>query len=335
MEVAQRAGVSRSAVSRTFTDGASVSASMRARVLKAAAELGYHRNALAMGMFHRKSGILGVITGRLDNPFIADGLDCLTLELHGRGERTLIFSGDDERDLELAVPILAEYRVDGCFVLSNQLAPDVARHYLRMGVPLAAVFNSRLPGLEDLSNAGPYGAVSVDNVKAGAAVAEYLWKNGRRRMAFVAGLEDAATSIEREEGFSSWLARKGLGLADRSVGDFTYAGGAAAASELLGRRRQPLDAIFAANDLMALGIIDVARNVWGIKVPRELAVVGFDDIDATAYLSYDLTTVRQPVAEMITAAVDLMTRLTSEPSDEFVDIRQIGKIVVRGSVRER
>jgi DNA-binding LacI/PurR family transcriptional regulator len=331
LDVAKLAGVSRSAVSRTFTEGASVSPATRALVLQAAAQLGYHRNALAMGMFHRRSGIFGVITGRLDNPFIATGLDALNRRLHEKGLRTLIYSGDDERDLELAGPALAEYRIDGCFVLSNQLPPDVARRYLRLGVPLVVVFNSQLPGLNEQPSSGPYGAVSVDNVKAGAIVADHLWQKGRRRLAFVAGLEDAATSIERERGFTASLASKGASRVARASGGFSYAGGIAAANELLGERRLSLDAIFAANDLMALGVIDVARGRWGIRVPEELAVIGFDDIEATSYLSYSLSTVRQPTSEMISSAVDLMMRLTSEPAGTFVDLRLDGNLIIRES----
>jgi DNA-binding LacI/PurR family transcriptional regulator len=330
LDVARLAGVSRSAVSRTLTEGASVSEETRDKVLQAAKKLGYHRNALVRGMIKQRSGIIGVVTGRLDNPFIAVALELLSHRLQQEGIKTLIYSGDAEEDLQVALPSMIEYRVDGCFFLSNDLAPQAAAKYTRLNIPLLVVFNSDMPGISDHGDEIPVGAVSIDNVGASLQVADLLLDGGRKRLAYLAGLPAATSNRERQRGFEEGLKNRGGALFASEVGNFNYEDGCVAARKLLSMVVAP-DAIYCANDLMALAVMDVARSEFDLQIPRDLAVVGFDDIGVASYPAYGLTTVRQPISEMINVAASLMVNLIEEPNRRPVEIRMPSELIRRTS----
>lgn len=330
LDVARLAGVSRSAVSRTLTEGASVSEETRSKVLQAAEQLGYHRNALVRSMVKQRSGIIGIVTGRLDNPFISIALELLSHRLQKVGFKTLIYSGDAEEDLQVALPSMIEYRVDGCIFLSNDLAPTAAAKYTKLNIPLLVVFNSDMRGISDHSDEVPVGAVTVDNVEASQQVAELLLDNGRKRLAYLAGLPTATSNRERRRGFEEGMKKRGGELYACETGNFNYEDAVVAARKLLSMPVAP-DAVYCANDLMALAMIDVARHEFGLEVPRDIAVVGFDDISVAGYPSYGLTTVRQPVEKMIDAAASCLVKMIDEPSWRPVDIRLKTELVRRTS----
>jgi DNA-binding LacI/PurR family transcriptional regulator len=332
LDVAQLAGVSRSAVSRTLTEGASVSPETRSKVLRAAEQLGYHRNALVRGMVRQRSGIIGVVTGRLDNPFIAVALELLANRLQQQGLKTLIYSGDAEADIKLALPSMVEYRVDGCFFLSNDLSPKAASLYTRLDIPLLVVFNSDMEGISDHGDEVPVGAVTVDNVEVSRQVADLLLDAGCRRFAYLAGLPAATTSRERQRGFAAGLQARGAEISDAQVGNFNYDDGLVGARALLSGAKPP-DAIFCGNDLMAMAAMDVARAEFGLEIPKDVSIVGFDDIGAASTYAYDLTTVRQPLADMIEVACDLMLTFIDDRSKRLREIRMKSEIVRRGSTR--
>lgn len=328
MDVARLAGVSRSAVSRTLTEGASVSEETRRKVLRAAKELGYHRNALVRGMVTRRSGLVGVVIGDMRNPFMALAMEPLFLKLQRDGLKPLIHLGDAEADLRVAMPGMAEYRVDGVLFLSTNLAPEEAMGYTRLDIPLVVIFNSYLHGISDHGNQVPVGAVSVDNFEAGQRVADLLVEGGRRRIALIEGQPDAHASKERRRGFISRLTDRGLKLAGLGIGNYRYEDARAAARRLLSGEPRP-DAVFCLNDAMAMAAVDEARGSFGLRVPEDLAVVGFDDIPTAAYEGYALTTVRQPIVDMVDVAVDMMTRLIDEPTRRPLEIRMGSELVRR------
>lgn len=330
MDVARVAGVSRSAVSRTLTEGASVSAETRRKVLSASKQLGYHRNALVRGMVNQRSGIIGIVTGRLDNPFIAIGLELLSRRLQQEGLKTLIYSGDAESDLQVALPSMIEYRVDGCFFLSNDLSPTAAAKYTTLDIPLVVVFNSDMEGISDHGDEIPVGSITVDNVEVSRRVADLLLDGGAKTFAYLAGLPNATTNRERQYGYETRLNERGASLSAVATGNFNYEDGAVATRALLSSPNPP-DAIYCGNDAMALAAIDVARAEFNLDVPKQLAVVGFDDIGAAAYPAYGLTTVRQPIAEMIDAAGDLMLQLIEEPTNRPFEVRLKSELVQRAS----
>ena len=330
LDVARLAGVSRSAVSRTLTEGASVSPETRAKVLEAAQALGYHRNALVRGMITRRSGIIGVVTGGLDNPFLAMALETLSRRLQRDGRKAFIYSGDAESDLQRALPSMIEYRVDGCMFLTNDLSPHATARYRQHGVPMVVLFSAGTERMGPVSGPAPVGAVTADNFEVSRRLAHHMADRGAKRFAYVAGHPDSSSSRAREAGFRRGLAERGQVLGGVVAGDFVYGGGLEAARALLGGETRP-DAIFCGNDLMAMAVLDVARGELGLSVPAELMVAGFDDIPLAAGAAYDLTSVRQPVAAMIDAAADMLGGFIDDPSSASREVTIGAELVLRGS----
>lgn len=321
-QVAHDADVSQSAVSRAFAGGAGVSAATRDRIFAAAERLGYHPNALARGLSTQRSGIVGVVISQMSNPFLSGALEGLSQKLRAAGLRPFLITVDNEREFGAAMPALEEYRVDGCFVISPHLSRGTA---LKYGSSDATVllFNRALPGL----NAS---TVHVDNVAGGRVVADLLADEGHRRIGYLHGARGSATDADRFTGFSGRLAERGLGPPDVGWGDNHYAAGAQACIGLM-KGKTPPSALFCANDIMAMGAMDAARNELGLRVPDDLAIVGFDDATTAAWSSYNLTTVRQPVDQMIEAGIELMLAQVSEPGRKPTRRMFEGTLVIRGS----
>ena len=324
VDVARLAGVSQSTVSRAFTPGASIAADRRARVAAAAEALGYSPNAFARGMIARKSRIVGVVMGDVTNPLYAAVLASFAGRLRQAGLRVLFASPEGAEDADEAVREILEYSPDG-MVLSQVMPSDAAiRRCIAAGTRV--VLLNRHAGRADASS------VRCDDAGGGRMAADLILDAGHRNPALIGGIASTWSSAARGEGFLERLRERGCAPPPVEVGGYTYQGGHDAALLLL-RRRSPPDAIFCANDMMALGAMDAARRVLGLEVPRDVSVVGFDGIPAAAWASYDLTTLHQPVEEIVnrtmTTLLALMEDRAAPDTEHFVPVR----MVLRGSAR--
>lgn len=305
-DVSRTAGVSESAVSRTYTPGAYVSAKTRERVLKAAEELGYRPNIIARSLRAQHTNLIGVLITDFGNPWPQMALKRLVASLQKRGLQALLFDVDGEDSLAGLVPLVLQYQVDGLIVGPADIAPAVVETCKAAGTPIVA-FGRHGESLLGISS------VSSDDEVAGAGVAELLHARGYRQLAYVDGDPSSPlTWTSRCQGFAQRAEVLGLGpVTQISMGESSYKAGLQAASILLGAGRRP-DAVFCQNDLLAMGFLDSACLEFGLAIPEDLAVVGFDDIPAAGQLPYQLTTVRQPIAKMMDTAVDLLVRHLSE-----------------------
>ena len=324
-EVAERAGVSQSAVSRVFTPGASASKKTAAKVRRAASELGYRPNVLARAMVSGKSRIIGLVVAYLENQFYPEALEKLSSALQERGYHVLIFMAQKTAgNIDTVVEEILDYQVDGIIAASVALSSELSERCRAAGVPMV-LFN-RTQDDPTMS------AVSSDNRAGGQKVAAFLLAGGHRRIGFIAGWEGASTQRDREEGFLAELARAGLALHARDVGNFTMEGAAAATRRMFAEN--PPDAVFVANDHMALAVMDTLRFELGLSVPGDVSVVGYDDVPAASWPAYDLTTVRQPanrmVAETVSILLDQIENNTNAPRRIAID----GPLVLRGSARK-
>lgn len=326
-DVALRAGVSRSAVSRCFTPGASVADETRQRVLEAAKALGYRPNAIARSLNKGASRIIAVVLGYMDNPFYPALLDRLATRLQACGYRLLLLTAPaDGTGEELYSEVLA-YQVDGIILASLLLSSALAEQCRAAGVPVVLV-NRRVAD----ANAS---SVTADNRTGARVIADFLLAGGHSRFAYLAGLHSSSTNRDREQAFRKRLAEAGHNEILREEGHYTQHGAREAARRLLSRQKPP-DAIFCANDHMAFAAMDVARFERGLDVPRDVSIVGFDDVVAAAWPAYALTTFEQPVDAMAEATINLMlARLSSnaEAADFGQHIRIPGDLVVRSSAR--
>ncbi len=300
-EVARLAKVSQSAVSRSFTPGASVSEDTRAKVMAAAKVLGYRPNAMARSLITRRSRIIALVMSYLENQFYPLVIEKLSQKLQKQGYHVLMFISDlDEADDVLAE--ILQYQVDGIVMASTTLSPALAKNCRDTGVPIV-LFN-RVP---DVSAQARYSTSSVtsDNYRGGRMVAELLLSRGHQRIAFLAGLENSSTNVERERGFNDALQEAGASVFRRAIGYYSFERAKQASRELFAGAEPP-DAVFVANDHMAIAAMDVLRCELGLRIPDDVSVVGFDDVPQAAWGAYQLTTVVQSVEDMVVATIELL-----------------------------
>ncbi|MFK7871366.1 MAG: LacI family DNA-binding transcriptional regulator [Roseobacter sp.] len=325
VDVAEKAGVSRSAVSRVFTPGASVSKRTAEKVRQAAEALGYRPNVLARSLITGRSRIVGLVVAYLENQFYPEAIERLSKALQAKGYHVLVFmASNDQQATQKVIDELLDYQVDAIIAASVGLSNDLTERCEGLGIPIV-LFNRHQ--YDDRLT-----SVTSDNVAGGQKLAEFLVAGGHDRIAHIAGWEGASTQIDREAGFRQGLAAAGVPLAARGVGNFNFETAKQAARDMFARPDRP-DAVFVANDHMAFAVMDVLRFELGLTVPGDVSVVGYDDVALSGWPSYDLTTVRQPANRMVAQTVEaLMARL----DDRETAPRRIildGPLILRGSAR--
>lgn len=325
LEVAERAGVSRSAVSRVFS-GASASKTTINKVRKAADELGYRPNSLARAMITGKSRIIGLVVAYLDNQFYPIALERLSNALQAEGYHILVFmAANSEETVGKVVEELIDYQVDGIITASVAMSSDLTQRCAVAGIPVA-MFNRRQDG-------SGHSSITSANVEGGRKVAEFLVAGGHKRIAHVAGWQGSSTGRDRLQGLTEGLA--GHGQTPLAVIDGMFDRDAAAqATRDLMARTDPPDAIFVGNDHMAFAVMDILRHELGLRVPQDVSVVGYDDVPLAAWASYDLTTVRQPVNRMVEATVETILGKIADPERPAQKIEIDGPLIARGSARK-
>ncbi|MEM6618330.1 MAG: LacI family DNA-binding transcriptional regulator, partial [Pseudomonadota bacterium] len=298
IDVARRAGVSQSAVSRVFTPGASASAKTAAKVRRAAEELGYRPNVLARSLITGRSRIIGLVVAYLDNQFYPVALQQLSRALQAEGYHVMVFlASNAEEDTDAVVAQMLDYQVDGIVAASVALGSHLAERARAAGIPLV-MFN-RSGGGAGVST------VTSDNRAGGVAVADFLMAHAPDRIGYIAGWDGASTQRDREAGFRAGLAQAGRTIDARGAGDFDLASATAAARQMFDTDAPP-DALFVANDHMAFAVMDELRAHMAIRIPDDVIVVGYDDVPAAAWGAYDLTTVRQRAERMVDETVTLL-----------------------------
>jgi DNA-binding LacI/PurR family transcriptional regulator len=327
LDVARLAEVSQSAVSRSFTPGASVAPATRARVLEAARKLGYRPNAIASTLSTRRSRMIAVVLSNLQNQFYPLVVETLSQRLQKDGYHVLLFVTETE-DADTLLMELLRYQVDGIVMASTNLSSGLAQQIADARIPVV-MFNRS-------SSKGQISTVSSDNLGGGRAVAHFLAEGGHRRVAYLAGMEDSSTNQDRERGLREGLAERGLRIWARAVGDYQFERAAQATLELFAhfknKGEQP-DAVFVASDHMAFAVIDTLRMALGLRVPEDVSVVGFDNVPQADWGAYQLTTVEQSTVPMVEATVLLLLR---QLEDQVVTREQVVvpvRLVLRGSAR--
>ncbi|HYQ51300.1 MAG TPA: LacI family DNA-binding transcriptional regulator [Pseudomonas sp.] len=297
-DLAQRLGVATSTVTRAFDAQSRISAKLRVRILAMADELGYRPNAIARSLNQRRTGIVALVIGDMANPFYPALLEAFSLQLRQTGRQLLLFVVPPGGDADELMPQLLQYQVDAIVVTAARLSSHMADLCARQGV--AVVFMNRR--VDDPT----VWSVCCDNERMAAEVADYLVRQQCQACAFVCGDSSTSTTADRLRGFERGLQAHGQSLVACVEGGYSYEGGREAAARLFGAGQPAIDAVFCANDVMALGVLSHLRMNTRLRVPEDVAVVGFDDIRAAAWPENHLTTVHQPVSEMIDCAIHLL-----------------------------
>ncbi|MDR3374962.1 MAG: LacI family DNA-binding transcriptional regulator [Ancalomicrobiaceae bacterium] len=318
-DVARRAGVSRVAVSRAFTPGASIAEATRGKVLTAAATLGYRPNALARQLNRRASEIVAFVGGSNHNIYYAELIDRLLPALQQDGLKTLYVHVGDRAALADALEEVAEYPVACTVVATGSLERFDLDDRQRYG-PI--VVSGPAEGFDDVDSVGTDSRIGI------RLAVDHLVARGRRSIGCLAGPADNPSGAQRAAAFVATLAGHGLAPAFVRHCGYTVAGAAEATRQLLADDLLP-GAIVCGNDMIALGVIDVLRGEAGLAVPAQVAVVGFDDISLAGWSTIGLTTLSNPIDQRIAHLRDLVRRRIAEPEAPIRRILIEPRLIVR------
>lgn len=323
-DVAARAGVSTATVSRVLNQHPRVAAQTRRRVRQAMEALGYEPNNLARNLRARSLRVFGLIVPDILASFwtaIARGVEDVA---YANGFSVMLSNSDDDPAKEgQYLRTLRSERVAGVILGPTEKGAQEVRTVLRSGIPLVTI-DRRVPDLE-------LDAVTTDSAVGVAAAVEHLHQHGHREIAFVGGPTDVSTGLRREEAFFAAQAR--LGLVTRrewiARSDFRVEGGHAATLAILAGPEPPR-ALFVANETMTLGALQAIREL-GLRMPHEIAVIGFDDTPWAPLLDPPLTAVAQPAYDLGRLAADALLRRLEDPSRPTSTVLLAPKLVLRGS----
>lgn len=325
VDVAKLAKVSPSAVSRTFTAGASVSKKTRLRVLKAAEELGFRPNILARSLMTGRSALIGLVSNAFSNPYVMNIIDIFTTELQYRNLRPLVFNLTGKHDWVETVTLMSQYQIDGMVIASSTLEPEFIAQVGQSNIPAVIAFGRSL-GEDGIDS------VFVDNVEGGRIAAREFKRRSYGTLGFIGAPEFVTTSQDRLLGFRDQLAAEGLAPPRvLHAEEYSHAAGFAAAIELL-TKYPDIDGLFCADDLIGIGALDALRIRLHRKVP-ETGVVGFNDIQMAGWPSYGLSTLRTHTDQIVVSAIDMLqARIENGPKPK--EKRMIScEMVARGSLR--
>ncbi len=321
-EVAAAAGVSQATVSRTLAGVSGVSEKTRARVIAASESLGYELNHAARAMRTQRSGTIGVVVDRVTNPFYPEVIESLSRTLGSYDLRMILWDsqGAGERG---AIQAIGQKMVDGLIFTTATESSHPLALALSAGAPMVLV-NRIVEGV--LCD-----QVDTDNAAISGRIAAYFAKAGHLRAGLIGGSEDASTGRDRGQGFLAGAEKNGLIVPEEMVigGGFSHQGGYEALHRMFEQANTPT-AIFCSNDVSAFGALDAARSLK-IRVPEDLWIVGYDDIDMASWASFDLTTARQPIDAMVKVAVQLLLERIDNPKKQATHQRFSSEVMVRGS----
>ncbi|CAH0536115.1 LacI family DNA-binding transcriptional regulator [Vibrio marisflavi] len=326
-DVAAYVGVSRSAVSRAFTKGASIHAAKRDRILKAAKELGYHPNIFARTLStpgqNKRSNLVAVLVAEVSNCYESYLFEKLSTELQKHGKQPILMNIKHPEEMDEAILRLSGYQVDGVIAIAGSLPEESFVKCLELSLPMVTL------GRADDSGHVPF--VKTDNFESGRLVAKYFASEGVQKVGYVSGLEDGMASRERHEGLKSVFQELGL---EQPVlipaGSYSYGAGYEAAKQNL-QQIQKLDGLFCACDALALGVSDCCKIEANMQIPNDLRLVGCDDIPQAAWEGYKLTTVAQPVDSIVMQVISLLDKLWSDEEDIPSIVKLAPNLVIRNT----
>ena len=325
-DVAAHAGVSHQTVSRVINGNPNVAEATRERVMATIGELGYVPSPMARGLISNRTHSIGVVADDISDQFFARMVAGAERAARARGFYLMIGSVEPEDDELGYLRLMLERRVEGLLLARPSVATDLSdvTAVTRAGVPIVSVGSVRVPGT----------IVDVDNRRGGYDATRHLLEHAHRRIATIVGPADWPSSEARFEGYREALAEAGISVDDTFVeraDDWGLESGRAAAARLC-TRGADFTALFAHSDLIALGAIRELR-LRGRTVPRDVSVVGYDDLPVAAFVDPPLTTVHQPMEEVGALAASLLLDQLREPAAERDTTSLLpAELVIRQSV---
>jgi len=319
--VAREAGVSQSAVSRVFRPGLSVSQKTRDKVMATANEMGYRPNAIARMLITKQSGMVAVIVSSRANVNYPEVLSQVSKQLAARNKRVLLFTLDDVEGLDELFEQILTFQVDGVIALAAHFESHRLAQFEKHEIPVV-LYNRNVP--DAMAN-----TVCCNHEQGIKQLITELEKNNPKKYLLLSGPEDSDVANERREIAIKLLEQFGVKDVSILYGDYSYQSGRDCLAKWLQHNPAP-DAIICSNDTMAIGVIDEARENHDIHIPNDISVVGFDGITSSAWQSYQITTIKQPVEKLVKAAVEMLLEHIENP-DSPPEARVLTGALIKGN----
>jgi LacI family repressor for deo operon, udp, cdd, tsx, nupC, and nupG len=298
LDVAKKAGVSRSTVSRVLTDSNRVDPETKQKVLAAIKELNYQPSQVARNLRKKETNLIAVIIPCISNPFFGSLVQGMEEVAVNKGYHVILCNTGEDATREVEyLRMLERKQVDGVILTALRNPLEEVKDYQSYGpIVLASEY------VEDDS----IPAVIIDNIKAAAQVTEHLIMKGHRRIGFINGPEHIILCRDRQKGYIQTLEKYEISVSHDLItsGDFTIKSGFEGTKQLLQLKERPT-AIFAANDEMAVGVIEAVQQ-HGLRIPNEVAVVGFDNVQISKVVQPNLTTIDQPIFQIGVKSMELL-----------------------------
>jgi DNA-binding LacI/PurR family transcriptional regulator len=297
---------------------------MRKRVEKAAADLGYSPNFLARSLTTRRTKLIGLVSNNFHNPIFLQVFDLFTRGLQDRGLRPLLVNLSDETDPAQSVQMLRQYSVDGVIVASSTLQPEFALGFRDAGVPVVHAFGRH-------SSAPQVHVVGIDNAESGRIAARELIEHGYKNVGFMGGPELATSTQDRHRGFAEEIARHDDVTMTASYADaYSFDAGRREMLRLLDG--SPAEAYFGGDDILSVGALSAMKD-RGLDVPNDIGIIGLNDMEMARWESINLTTIHQPIQQIVNSSVELMVAMLDEP-DRYPEARLFPcRVMRRGTLR--
>lgn len=324
--MAREAGVSQSAVSRVFRPGFSVSKKTREKVVETANKMGYRPNAIARMLITQQSGMVAVIMSSRANENYPEVLSQLNKNLSEKGKRVLLFTLDDSDGLDDVMEQIWTFQVDGVIALAAHFEHNNLEQFASHNVPVV-LYNRHAPE----TNAN---TVSCNHDQGIKQLVDKLVTTNHKSFLILSGPTSSDVANERRQVAVAKLTEHNITNVPIIYGDYSYESARQEFAQWVKTNGLP-DAVISANDAMAIGIIDEAREKLNLNIPNDMSVVGFDGISPASWFTYELTTVKQPMEQLTKAAVDMLLERIENP-DSSPESRVLSGTFIEGkSVKDR
>ncbi|WOH35778.1 LacI family DNA-binding transcriptional regulator [Thalassotalea fonticola] len=324
-DVAREAGVSQSAVSRVFRPGLSVSKKTREKVMTTANKMGYRPNAIARMLITKQSGMVAVIVSSRANVNYPEVLSQVSKQLAARNKRVLLFTLDNAEGGDELFEQIWTFQVDGVIALAAHFDHNSLDKFKEHKIPVV-LYNRNVP--DALAN-----TVCCNHELGIKQLVNELKLNQPKNYLVISGPEDSDVATERREIALKQLEKHGEQQVSVLYGDYSYQSGRDCLAQWLKSNPAP-DAIICSNDIMAVGVIDEAREHHNIDVPNDMSVVGFDGVSSSSWFNYQITTIKQPLEQLTKAAVDMLLEHIENP-DSPPETRVITGTLIEGNSVKR
>lgn len=315
IEIAKRAGVSIATVSRAFNNNASIRVATRNKILQIAAEMNYRPNLIARGLSRKKTETIGIILPEIVNDFFSEIINGIDEEAYKNNHHILVSSSHSMRnEVEILLDMMGSGRVDGIILMAPLLRDDIVDLVRKSKRPVVLLNVDK--NLKDVVS------INIDNYQGAYTAVTHLINHGYKNIAMIKGPAGNCDADERFRGYIDALKQNDINVSNELIveGEFKVQSGYYGFTRLINQKVKP-DAIFAANDMMAIGVYEAARSA-GIRIPNQVTVVGFDDIQLGKLLYPRLTTVHVPIAEVGKKAIQYLFKMINGEIDPKIPYRE-------------